>query len=575
MLLNYRLVKRNIGLILIIITLVTTFFFPYQLVLAPYTIHKKGPIISKNPIEWGKNYIIFSYKKDEVSLNSYKISFKNKLKIERLSYKINYFENLITEVIVTADIEDGNNTKISLETWYRLLENQDLFVFLRFKNNGAYIKDFEYTLSVITEKLNDFTDLIPYRFTYSKSDDGLVNIENIEESKNINLPRESIYLKVNDGEKTKLTLFKGCIFQFRNVGYGLQERIDDPSNITLSLNMIGSELQILNNTSFKEKNNIEDWYLISEKSLLNINSAVTKKYMRVTDFSLKKRYFENGFYYLTENNTGYRNENKNTYYWDYSMYAPRSLLEFYFTSYETFIYDIAINSFYALYKSRNKYGFWYSTTESNWLKSEYKICNEYFDTRFSVDAAIFLALVYKRLNIKEALDLSSHIGNLLIDYIKEGRGIKTKNNGFLLYDYIIPENKSFKTHFSLNHILNEVYFLILLYDLTDNPSYKDASIKLINGIAYFGNSWINKANGDIYYCGKDTGKFERKDYTTLTYNDLIKVNKITKSVLEEEFEIIKNLRKSKELFLLKEGIIKVKKFTLDKDIKYVRTEKQK
>lgn len=566
-----RLLKKNIVLSLVIVILFT-FYFPYQLVLAPDTIHRNGFTISKNPIEWGRNYIIFSYKKEVTGLNSYKISFKNELEIEKLSYKINYFENLITEVIVTADIEDGDKTKLSLETWFRLLANEDLFVFLRFKNNGAYIKDFEYTLSLINEKINVFTDLIPYRFTYSKSDDGLVNIE---KSKNINLPGETLYLKVNDKEKTKLTLFKGCVFQFKNIGYGLQERVDVPSKISLNPNMIDSELQVLNITSFKEKNNIEDWYLISEKSLLNINSAVTKKYMRVTDFSLKKRYFENGFYYLTENNTGYKNENKNTYYLDYSMYAPRSLLEFYFTNYETFVYDIAINSFYALYKSRNKYGFWYSATESNWLKSEYKISNEYFDTRFSVDAAIFLALVYKRLNIKEALNLSSNIGNLLIDYINEGRGIKTKNNGFLLYDYIVPENKSFKTHFSLNHILNEVYFLLLLYDLTDNSSYKDASIKLINGIAYFGNSWINKANGDLYYCGKDNGKFERKDYTTLTYNDLIKVNKITNSVLKKEFEIIKHLGRSKELFLLKQGIIKVKKFTLENDIKYVRTEKPK
>ena len=572
MLLNYRLVKRNIVLILIIIVFLTIFLFPYQLVLAPDTICKTGPTIDKNPIEWGKNYINFSYKNKEEKFNSYKITFKNELKIERLSYKINYFENFITEVIVTADIEDGNNTILTLETWFRLLANEDLFVFLRFKNNGAYIKDFEYTLSVTTEKLNEFTDLIPYRFTYSKSDDGLVNIE---ESKKINLPGETLYLKVNDKEKTKLTLFKGCVFQYKNIGYGLQERIDAPSEITLISNMVDSELKILNTINFKIKNNIEDWYLISKKSLFNINSAVTQKYMRVTDFSLKKRYFENGFYYLTENSLGYRNENKNTYYWDYSMYAQRSLLEFYFTSYETFIYDIAINSLYALHKSRNKYGFWYSTTESNWLKSEYKISNEYFDTRFSVDAAIFLAFVYKRLNIKEALNLSSHIGDLLLDYIKEGRGVKTKNNGFLLYDYIIPENKSFKTHFSLNHILNEVYFLLMLYELTCNTSYRDASIKIINGISYFGNKWINKKNGDLYYCGKDTGKFERKDYTTLTYNDLIKVNKITKSVLKEEFEIIKTLGESKELFLLKQGIIKVKKFTLDRDITYVRTEKPK
>lgn len=560
---------KNVVLALVIIILFT-FYFPYHLILAPYTILNEKPTINKNPIHWYKNYIIFSYEKSGTQPNLYKIALSEELEIEKLSYKINYFENLITEVVVKANAEnEKKDEKLFLEVWFRLLENEDLFIFLRFKNEGNDIKNFRYTVSIVTDKFSEFKEFNVYRFGYSEGKDRDLKITKTSDP---NFPGDTIYLKVNNREKTKLTLLKGCLFQFKDIGYGLQERIDLPSKISYISNTTDSELQMLNETEFRKNNYFEDWYLFSEKSLLNINSATTQKFMEITDFSLKKRYFEDGFHYLTENN-GYRGENKNTYYWDYSMYGPRSLLEFYFTGYETFIYDIAINSFYALYKSRNKYGFWSSNTESLWLKSEYGIEYDYFDTRFSVDSAIFLAWVYKKLNIKEALNLSSHIGDLLLNYIKEGRGLKTKNNGFLLYDYIVPENKLLKNHFSLNHILNEIYFLLLLYDLTKNVSYKEASLKLINGIAYFGDSWINKKNGDLYYCGKDTGKFEIDDYATLTYYDLIKVNKITKDVIKQEFEIIKKLGRSKELFLLKRGVIKVKKFTLEKEIKYVRREK--
>ncbi len=193
--------------------------------------------------------------------------------------------------------------------------------------------------------------------------------------------------------------------------------------------------------------------------------------------------------------------------------------------------------------------------------------------------------------------------------MSKGYGFKTVNNGFLFSDYIVVGNNKLKTHASLNHILNEVYFLLMLYDLTSNSFYKEASLKLINGVAYFGESWINKENGDLYYCitplrhsiessphsldslrysleegNPSAVRFERRDYPTLTYYDLIKTNEIIQKVLNFShspqkgnplrwFDIIKKLGESKEKFLLSKGIIKVKKFTAGREIKSVRRER--
>jgi len=610
MLFNGKLIKVSTTIPLIIVT-VFTFFMPYSVVLAPPTTKREGLTISKEPINQGKNYITFSFNKMESGKieskpSLYRISFKDALSIERLSYRINYFENLITEVALRADLTEEKREIINLELWFRLLQNGDMFIFLRCKNKGGSIKDLSYSVEVETQSLIDFDKTEVYEFSYKNSKDGMVKIV---KSVSLKLNGNTLYLKAARKEKTKFTLFKGLLFQFRDLEYGLQERIDNPSFVSINTKPGNGEIDILNNIMLSKDSFFEDWYLFSERSLLNINSAVSRKYLEVTDFSLKKRYSENGFYYLTENNSGYRNETKNTYYWDYSMYAPRSLLEFYFTGSEGFIYDIAMNSFYALSKSISKDGFWSSGTESVWLKNDYGIGTYYFDTRFSVDAAIFLLWVYKKFNNKEALKLATNIGNLLLKFMSKGYGFKTVNNGFLFSDYIVVGNNKLKTHASLNHILNEVYFLLMLYDLTSNSFYKEASLKLINGVAYFGESWINKENGDLYYCitplrhsiessphsldslrysleegNPSAVRFERRDYPTLTYYDLIKTNEIIQKVLNFShspqkgnplrwFDIIKKLGESKEKFLLSKGIIKVKKFTAGREIKSVRRER--
>lgn len=583
-----KLLKFSTTLFIIFISILT-FFMPYSIILAPPTNNGKGAIISKDAIKWNNNYIIFSFSQDpdsypqkpksanadklDSTLNIFKISFEDPFKIERLSYKINYFLNLITEMELKVDLVYKEKEIINLQIWFRLLQNNDLFIFLKGGNKSDSIKNLNYSVSRKTYPSNSFDKTYIYNFSYN--DNKIENLK-IEKTNDLNLNGNTIYLKAVKEEKTKFTLFKGHLFQYKDTGYGLQERIDNPLNISIKTKPDDGEIEISNSITLNKRALFEDWYLLSDGSLLNIDSYITQKYLITTDFSLKKRYFENGFYYLTDS-AGYRNETKNSYYWDYSMYAPRSLLEFYYTSLENFIYDIAINSFYALSKNRNKDGFWSSGTESIWLKNDYGIGTYYFDTRFSLDASTFLIWVYKKFNNKEALKLASDIGNLILKFIDEGRGIKTPNNGFLLSDYIVIENKNLKTHSSLNHILNEIYFLLMLNSLTNNPLYKEASIKLLNGIDYYGEKWINKKNGDLYYCIKpllsslekensSTVKFEREDYTTLTYYDLIKVNKLIEENSIKDNKIIKKLCESKEKFLLNKQVIKVKKFTAGKEI---------
>ena len=111
--------------------------------------------------------------------------------------------------------------------------------------------------------------------------------------------------------------------------------------------------------------------------------------MEVTDFSMIKHFSKDGFHYLTIS-TGYEGESNRTYYWDYSMYAARSILEYYYTEHERFFYALAVNCYLALVVHRQDTQYWRSETVSGWLNSLYHMEDRYFDTRFNVDAALFL-----------------------------------------------------------------------------------------------------------------------------------------------------------------------------------------
>jgi hypothetical protein len=562
--------KKYISIFLAIIISLFYFFIPDRITLAPYTT-RDSYSLTRDSLKWNNNSVFLSFIQKNKNTNYYTIDFGEEIKIDKLSYRIKYFKNLITEIETDVSLINNQKNKISASIWFRLLNNNDLMMFLRFNNKNKNQINLNYSVSAFNASINS-NDLINiYQFKYKnikyKLDESKINITRVTSKK---IEGDSVYLRVNELNKTKMTIFKGALFQYLDKENGLIERYD--TNSQLEIANTNNEIKVTNTTTIHENCKLDDWYLISEKSLLNIDSQITRKYLENTDFSMKKRYFENGFYYLTSNNSGLENEGEKTYYWDYSMYSGRSLLEFYFTGYESFIYDIAINSFYSLYNKRNEYGYWTSNTVSIWLKDEYGINGKYFDTRFSTDAGLFLAQLYLKFNIKEALSMSCNIGDILVKYIKDGYGQNTSNYGFLIYDYILSNDKKVKTHSSLNHLLNESYFLLQLYETTGDNTYKNACFRIIKGIKYYGNKWIDKSSGDLWYCILPNGSFGIKDYVTLTYNDLLRFKTLAKKVLNLEFPIIEQLGESKENFLYKKGIVFVKKFSKENDKIYAKRE---
>ena len=248
------------------------------------------------------------------------------------------------------------------------------------------------------------------------------------------------------------------------------------------------------------------------------------------------------------------------------MYGARSILEYFYTEDQTLFYDFAILSYLSLCRNRNASGYWSNQTISSWLLTDYQIKNSYFDTRFNVDAGIFLLEIYQHFKIPYALTMSEKIGNILLVMMQNKKAYFTDNGGLLLQDYDISYQSKVKTHTSLNHLLNESSFFLLLYKTTKKEKYLFAQHQLILGIMATEDQWKDKKTGDLFYCMHPDYSFGRKDYVTLTYHDLLRFNRLLGTITGLENQSINRLGSFKENYLIKQGVVKNKKFNLDKEM---------
>jgi hypothetical protein len=471
--------------------------------------------------------------------------------------------NLFGEIELHGTITYKSSGVITLNAWLTIFSNQDSVLFLKAENKTGETVPFFYRVSYEDEKSKVWRtrEIFPIMYTNNILDP-VSNPMRIEKSASYKTKGEPYFFQTLRYDEVIHQVLKGPIFIYKNLPDGLQERVDSVASSEVVTQQ--GRLTFDNNALFGSESFLEDWMFFSNNHLLSINSSVTKKIIQTLDFYKLKRYSRDGFYYKCVSD-GYRGENDSTYYWDYSMYGARSILEYYYSGDQSLFYDIAMLSFLSLSRNRNASGYWSNQTVSSWLATDYNITSVYFDTRFNVDAGIFLLEVYKNFKIPYALTMAEKIGNILLVMMQNGKAYPTANLGCLLQDYDVSFTSTKRTHASLNHVLNESSFFLLLFETTHQEEYLFASNKLMLGIMATEEKWKDKKTGDLFYCMFPDKSFGRKDYVTLTYHDLIRSKRLLLSVLGLENRTIQRLGSFKETHLLYLGMIKSKKFLTGKE----------
>ena len=498
--------------------------------------------------------LLFSYLSHEKTEKTVKLALNDHWIFKEVIEQKQVWHSVAQDWNYKISLFQSPENKLQMELKFRLLLNDDLYVFMRIHNTSPSFQGLQYALAWTQENAPNWNSWASYGFLYPSDASNAKSpiLTSIQASEDQFWNCEMRYFKTFQHEHTIQTWLKGKVFQYKPVEPGLIEHQE--VNSLVWLDIVDNVVWNTTRSWISPQSIYEDWFLFSDKALLNINSSRTKKVMETTDFSLIKYFGQNGFYYNTQS-TGYLNENHRTYYWDYSMYAARSILEYYFNPHERYFYDFATHCLLVLKTNRNEKGYWKTGTVSLWLNELYQLEANYFDTRFSVDAGLFLLFYHQRFHCPEALAMATKIGDLLLTYMQKGYGFRTPNDGMMIQDYICENNPDQKTHTSLNHLINEANFLLMLYEHSQVVYYKNAAIRIVKGIIATEEEWKNSLNGDLHYALFPDATYGEKDYLTLTYHDLLRYHSFSEKYLKERTPAMFRLGKYKEDFLIHHRVI--------------------
>jgi hypothetical protein len=205
--------------------------------------------------------------------------------------------------------------------------------------------------------------------------------------------------------------------------------------------------------------------------------------------------------------------------------VDREAIDRYLEVHERYYHNLTINSVASLmeYRKQKDTTIWETEYTSTWLKKAYGLTAPYIDTRHNEFIALYLKKVGDELNIPQLQKAQLTYGDYLLEQIKIGNVIKTKN-GVLISDYFSPYDVGQKTHASLNHILGGANLLLDCYIQSGEEKYLHAAVQIETGIEDLGEKWV-RDNGDLWYQVNPDLTFAGNDYEQLTLLDLLKHQK--------------------------------------------------
>lgn len=173
-------------------------------------------------------------------------------------------------------------------------------------------------------------------------------------------------------------------------------------------------------------------------------------------------------------------------------------------------------------EQQNALGFWETRPQSNWLYADYGIEAGFYDTRFNTDLMLLLC------DLKDCLgdmpfknQVRRYADFYKNDFIKN-YSRETSGGGILPYDYC-PYQQAAPAQpalTSLNHLAAETLLMYRLADALEEPSLERLADRLLAAIEDTGMNWV-KDDHDFYYGVSADGIYQRTDYVSLTYDDLL------------------------------------------------------
>ena len=268
----------------------------------------------------------------------------------------------------------------------------------------------------------------------------------------------------------------------------------------------------------------EIWCLQSKNILVDWKKTENYNYLKVHDLAIERRWSWDGYYFKTPSN--YVPAGENVLYRHSANYTGAS-----FAKYGSCLasLDLGFIMTKTCLANQNAEGFWATGPMSQWLKADFEIGANFYDTRFSTDFAINLINAYERYKYEPFLEGAKKYAEYFINHANKNH--YEVSDGWLVEDYAPNSSQEAhkRTHVSLNHQVNEINFLYLMYNVTKDTKYYNLADKMLKGIEHTKYQWVlndGNLNYALYYNGTNNVMV---DYPYLTYNDLFELKEILKN----------------------------------------------
>lgn len=211
--------------------------------------------------------------------------------------------------------------------------------------------------------------------------------------------------------------------------------------------------------------------------------------------------------------------------WEFGLYfynlqatTPQLIMDMHKQNPHPLYKAVIDNAAFTLMKTQGEDGFWRTTPNVAYLNRAFGLGENFIDTRMSADASIFLLDYYHLTGNQEALAKAAAFGNYFTLHDNR-RQIYHLGEGRIYPDYFAERQRS-KPLVSLNHVMHEVNYLLLMADATNNATYAYHANEMLEGVQASKQNWITE-DGDLFYALNHNGEYYGEDYIYITYRDLL------------------------------------------------------
>ena len=303
----------------------------------------------------------------------------------------------------------------------------------------------------------------------------------------------------------------------------------------------------------------EIWMLESSEPLVDmenpepicITGETAQEFWTRCDYGADHRFLMDGYYSKTP--TTYSGYRENAFWRNPGVHLPYNYLMY---GADRASEDLAYIQLYLSSRNITEEGYFKTEPQSKWLKDTYGIDGGYYDTRFNADMGVALIKAYQKYDEPYFLETAQKMLAFYTEFAKNNHYTfynDLSEQGWLVQDYWHENGAYTPVHSSLNHQLQEMYFLYLMGLELKDSSLINMGDQLLKGVEITADIWM-KPNGDLHYGYTPDGTFDKEDYPDLTYNDMYNVQNLLVKMGRDRNESLDRLMESKKAYMDAAGI---------------------